>query len=152
MNATLSSRNFLVLLVEDDPDDEALAVRSLRRAAVPLEIVVARDGQEALDLLLDAERPLPHLVLLDLKLPRVNGLEVLRRLRNDARATALPVVLMTSSDEEADMVEAYRNHASSYVQKPVDYEDYILIMSKVVDYWLTVNRLPNRALPLRSGA
>ncbi|MEB3268069.1 MAG: response regulator, partial [Leptolyngbya sp.] len=110
-----------IVLVEDNPDDEFLARRALQRANIANQILVARNGQEALDLLFSLD-PLPSVVLLDLKLPKVDGLEVLRQLRGHPRTRRLPVVILTSSNEERDIVDSYDQGANSYVRKPVDFE------------------------------
>jgi len=138
-----------ILLVEDDPDDEALTLRALRRAGIRHAIVVVRDGVEALDYLfgtgdypgrdLDA---MPHVVMLDLKLPRLDGLEVLRRIRANERTRLLPVVILTSSDEERDRLSGYRYGANSYVRKPVDYDQFADAIRQLGLYWLLLNRPP----------
>jgi two-component system, response regulator len=137
-----------ILLVEDNPDDEALTLRAVRKH-MPHAIMVARDGAEALDFLFGtgshAGRDLavaPLLVLLDLKLPKVNGLEVLRRIRGDNRTRAIPVVVFTSSTEEQDILDSYRLGANSYIRKPVDYSQFCEDMKQVMTYWLCVNQLP----------
>jgi two-component system, response regulator len=137
-----------ILLVEDNPDDEALTLRAVRKH-VPHAIMVARDGAEALDFLFGtgshAGRDLtaaPLLVLLDLKLPKVNGLEVLRRIRGDNRTRSIPVVVFTSSTEEQDILDSYRLGANSYIRKPVDYSQFCEDMKQVMTYWLCVNQLP----------
>lgn len=140
-----------ILLVEDNPDDEALTLRAVRKH-MPHPIAVARDGAEALDYLFgtglhacrDTSIP-PLLVLLDLKLPKVNGLEVLRRMREDSRTRSIPVVVFTSSTEEQDILDSYRLGANSYIRKPVDYGQFCEDMKQVMNYWLCVNQLP----PLR---
>jgi two-component system response regulator len=138
-----------ILLVEDNPDDEALTLRALRKANVSNEVVVARDGVEALDYLLStgrhaeaAARPTPQVILLDLKLPKVDGLEVLRRLRADERTRLLPVVILTSSNEEQDLIEGYRLGANSYVRKPVDFGHFADAVRQLGLYWLIVNQPP----------
>lgn len=139
--------NRTILLVEDNPDDEALTLRAVKKQ-IPHRIVVARDGAEALNLLFGAgghageESPL--LVLLDLKLPKVNGLEVLRRMREDSRTRSIPVIVFTSSTEEQDILDSYRLGANSYVRKPVDYRQFCDDLKQVMTYWLTVNQLPPR--------
>jgi len=138
----------MILLVEDNPDDEALTLRAVRKH-MPHGIVVARDGAEALDFLFGtgnfSGRDLsvsPLLVLLDLKLPKVNGLEVLRRIRGDARTRVIPVVVFTSSTEEQDILDCYSLGANSYIRKPVDYNQFCADMKQVMIYWLSVNQLP----------
>jgi two-component system, response regulator len=138
-----------ILLVEDDPDDEALTLRALRRGGVQHTLVVARDGVEALDYLFGTGRyagrdlkVMPLVVLLDLKLPRLDGLEVLRRIRAEDRTRLLPVVILTSSDEERDRLEGYRHGANSYVRKPVDYDQFAEAVRQLGLYWLLLNEPP----------
>jgi two-component system, response regulator len=138
----------MILLVEDNPDDEALTLRAVRKH-MPYGIVVTRDGAEALEFLFGtgryAGRDLtlsPLLVLLDLKLPKVNGLEVLQRIRGDLRTRPIPVVIFTSSTEEQDILDSYRLGANSYIRKPVDYSQFCEDMRQVMTYWLCVNQLP----------
>jgi CheY-like chemotaxis protein len=138
-----------ILLVEDDPDDEALTLRALRRLGIPHRVVVMRDGVEALDYLLGsgayAGRDLgmmPELVVLDLKLPRLDGIQVLRRIRGDERTRLLPVVILTSSDEERDRLDGYRYGANSYVRKPVVYDEFADAVRQLGLYWLLLNRPP----------
>ena len=132
----------IILLVEDNPDDEQLAVRALQRNNVVNEIVVARDGQAALDYLLDESKPLPALVLLDLKLPKVNGLEVLKRLRATERTAILPVVILTTSKEDQDLLDSYRSGCNSYIRKPVDFAQFAEAMRQLKVYWLVINEGP----------
>ena len=139
----------IVLLVEDNPDDEALTLRALKKNNILNEVVVARDGAEALDYLLgtngkSGQVPLDQLavVLLDLKLPKVNGHEVLRRLRADPRTKRLPVVILTSSKEEKDMLAAYDSGANSYVQKPVEFAEFVKAAGHLGLYWLVTNAPP----------
>lgn len=139
----------IVLLVEDNPDDEALTLRALKKNNILNEVVVARDGAEALDLLLGTNGRSGQLrldqlavVLLDLKLPKVSGLEVLRRLRADPRTKLLPVVVLTSSKEEQDLVGAYNSGANSYVQKPVEFAEFVRAAGHLGLYWLVTNAPP----------
>lgn len=136
----------LILLVEDSPDDEVLTIRALKKNKLLNEVFVARDGTEALDFLFgnDAGR-LPELVLLDLNLPKVNGFEVLRRIRADERTRMLPVVILTTSDEDRDRVESYKLGANSYIRKPVDFEQFSHAVQQLGIYWLVLNLGP----PLR---
>lgn len=131
-----------ILLVEDNADDEQLTLRAMRQSEVPNIIRVARDGAEALDHLFGASagNRLPDLVLLDLKLPKVSGLEVLQKLRSDERTRGLPVVVLTSSDEEKDIVESYNLGANSYIRKPVDFDEFIDAVRQLGLYWLSMNR------------
>jgi CheY-like chemotaxis protein len=133
----------VILLVEDNPDDEALMLRAFERSKLANRIDVARDGAEALAYLIGpSARPLPTLVILDLKLPKVDGLEVLRRLRAEERTRMLPVVVLTSSREEQDLVESYRLGANSYVRKPVDFVQFAEAVQTLGLYWLVVNEPP----------
>lgn len=128
-----------IALVEDNPDDEALTMRALRRNGIANDIVVLRDGVEAVAYLSSDENPLPHLVLLDLKLPRMDGLEVLAALRANARTALLPIVILTSSKEERDLIEGYRLRANSYVRKPVDFNQFSEAVRQLGLYWLVLN-------------
>jgi two-component system response regulator len=140
-----------ILLVEDNPDDELLTLRALRKANVANRVVLARDGAEALDYLFRAgahagrdTADLPQVVLLDLKLPKLDGLEVLRRIRADARTRLLPVVILTSSNEERDRLEGYALGANSYVRKPVDFAEFADAVRQLGLYWLVLNQPPPR--------
>ncbi len=136
----------VILLVEDNQDDEELALLAFERNRVANHMVVVRDGQEALDYLLGTPRApagrLPQVVLLDLKLPKVDGLEILRRLRADPRTRRLPVVVLTSSREEQDLIESYNLGANSYVRKPVDFPRFSEAMQQLQMYWLVLNEPP----------
>ena len=135
----------MILLVEDDPDHEALAIRALRKANVANEIKVARDGEEALDFMrniLEGAQPVPQLVLLDLKLPKVEGLDVLRAIRASDKTALLPVVVLTSSDEERDIVASYRLGVNSYIRKPVNFTDFAEATKQLGMYWLLLNQCP----------
>jgi two-component system response regulator len=141
----------VILLVEDNPDDELLAMRALRKNNVMNEVVVARNGVEALDYLFASgsyagrdTSTMPRLILLDLKLPKVDGLEVLKRLRSDQRTRLLPVVILTSSKEREDMVEGYGLGANSYVRKPVNFEQFVKAVEQLKLYWLGLNEAPPR--------
>ena len=137
-----------LLLVEDNPDDEALTLRAFRKHNLSNEVMVARDGVEAIGIL-HGGGPLPQVVLLDLKLPRLDGLEVLKRLRSDDRTRHLPVVVLTSSQEERDLVESYRLGANSYVRKPVDFAEFMEAVNRLGLYWLMVNEPPPPATRAR---
>ncbi|MCX6883637.1 MAG: response regulator [Verrucomicrobia bacterium] len=132
-----------ILLVEDNPSDVKLTQRAFAKCNIANELVVAEDGQEALDYLFgENPKELPAVVLLDLKLPRVNGLEVLRRIRDDKRTHLLPVVVMTTSKEEQDLVESYRLGANSYVRKPVNFAEFVAAVAHLGVYWLVMNEAP----------
>lgn len=139
-----------ILLVEDDPNDVELTLRALKARNLVNEVFVARDGAEALDFFFgDGKHPwhqigiVPRVILLDLKLPKVDGLEVLRRLKRDERTRALPVVILTSSREEPDIAAAYRLGANSYIVKPVDFEAFARAVSDVGLYWALLNEPPH---------
>lgn len=131
-----------ILLVEDNADDEQLTLRAMRQSEVPNIIRVARDGAEAIDHLfgVSAGKRLPDLVLLDLKLPKISGLEVLQRIRAEQATKTLPIVVLTSSDEERDIVESYSLGANSYIRKPVDFDEFIDAVKQLGLYWLSMNR------------
>ena len=135
----------MILLVEDDPDHEALAIRALRKANVANDIKVARDGAEAIDFMngiLNGTERMPQLVLLDLKLPKVEGLDVLRVIRASDKTALLPVVVLTSSDEERDIVASYRLGVNSYIRKPVNFSDFAEATKQLGMYWLLLNQCP----------
>ena len=140
--------NVEILLVEDNPNDAELALDALREAKLANHIHVVTDGAEALDFLFRegayAHRPnhQPKLILLDLKLPKVNGLEVLERIRGDEATRAIPVTILTSSREERDIVESYRLHVNSYIVKPVDFEQFTAAVREIGFYWLLLNEPP----------
>ena len=137
----------LILLVEDNADDELLMLRALKKNHILNRVIVARDGVEALDYLFstgeyagkDAE-PLPQLILLDLKLPKLNGLEVLKRMRAEKRTKYIPVVVLTSSTEEQDIISSYDLGANGFVQKPMDFNEFVEVAHRLGVYWLGVNR------------
>ena len=131
-----------ILLVEDNPQDAEMTLRALRRNHLANRVHWVKDGAEALDYILSGERRRPKLVLLDLKMPKVDGLEVLRRLREDEATRALPVVVMTSSNEERDVAESYRRGANSYIVKPVEFEAFLETVAKIGLYWVLTNRVP----------
>ncbi len=136
-----------ILLVEDNPDDEALTLRALKKNNIKNEVVIARDGAEALDYLFGKgayssrnTSVMPQVILLDLKLPKVDGFEVLRQLRSDDRTKLLPVVILTSSNEEQDRINGYGLGANSYVRKPVEFEHFIEAVRQLGLYWLILNQ------------
>jgi two-component system response regulator len=139
----------IILLVEDNPDDVDLTIRALNKNKILNEVVVASDGAEALDYLFGtgiyAGRDMsiiPELILLDLKLPKIDGLEVLKRLRADERTELLPVVILTSSKEEQDVINGYKFGANSYIRKPVDFDQFIEAVKQLGLYWLVINEPP----------
>ncbi len=139
----------IILLVEDNSDDEALTLRALSRNNIGNQVVVARDGEEALDWLLCTgkfhsrdPRDQPALVLLDLKLPKIDGLDVLKRIREHADTRLVPVVILTSSREEQDRLQGYMNGANSYIRKPIDFAHFIEAVRQVGLYWLVLNEPP----------
>lgn len=147
----MGNQEKVILLVEDNADDEALAKRAFKKNNVMNNVIVARDGVQALDYLFGtgahAGRDLsvmPTVILLDLKLPKVDGLEVLRRMRADARTKLLPVVVLTSSKEEQDLVQSYSLGVNSYIRKPVDFEQFIEAVKQLGLYWLVLNEVPPR--------
>ena len=142
-------RSKTILLVEDNADDEALTLRALKKNNISNEIAIAHDGVEALDYLFGTgiyagrdSSLLPELILLDLKLPKIDGFEVLKRLRADPRTKLLPVVILTSSKEQQDIVEGYSLGANSYVRKPVDFQEFINGVNQLGLYWLVLNQHP----------
>lgn len=145
----MTTGNIEILLVEDNADDVELAVRALRREKLANEITVARDGEEALDVIFcrgpHAARSFlhpPRVVLLDLKLPKVSGLDVLKAIKSDPRTKAIPVVVMTSSREERDLVDSYKLGVNAYVQKPVDFEQFRSMVKDLGLFWVVMNQPP----------
>jgi len=145
----IMENNKVILLVEDNPDDEALTLRALKKNNIKNEVVVARDGAEALEFLFGTGKyagrntdVIPQVVLLDLKLPKVEGLEVLRQVRADKRTKLLPVVILTSSNEEQDRIQGYDLGANSYVRKPVDFSQFLEAARQLGLYWLVLNEAP----------
>lgn len=151
----MMSTNPIILLVEDNADDELLTIRAFKKSNVANQIVVVRDGVEALDWLFGrgdhANRDTllqPQVVLLDLKLPRMDGLEVLKSIRADKRTSTLPVVVLTSSKEDEDVLRSYELGANSYVRKPVEFERFVEAVKNLGVYWLVLNeRAPMRLVP-----
>ncbi len=142
-------KNCVILLVEDNEYDQELTMKALKMVGLQAKIVVACDGVEALDYLMGSLETgqcdlneHPQLVLLDLKLPKLDGHEVLKQIRSNARTRLLPVVVLTSSREEEDVVKSYANGAYSYIRKPVDFDDFLDVAQKIGDYWLKVNENP----------
>lgn len=151
LQCTISnSSSKVILLVEDNPDDVELTLRAFKKYNIMNEVVIASDGAEALDYLFGKGKyagrgisKLPEVILLDLKLPKVDGLEVLQRLRSDERTKLLPVVILTSSNEERDMINGYKFGANSYVQKPVDFTQFSEAVGRLGIYWLLLNKSPD---------
>ena len=139
-------REGLILLVEDNPDDEKLTLRALKKNNVANPIVIARDGQEAVDYLFNPGKTLPGLVLLDLKLPKIGGLEILKRARADARTKLVPIVVLTSSKEDTDLVASYNLGCNSYIRKPVDFDQFSEAVRQLGLYWLVLNEPPPEAV------
>ena len=143
----------IILLVEDNPDDVDLAIRALKKNNILNEVVVAEDGAEALDYLFGTGKYegrdmsiMPEVILLDLKLPKIDGLEVLKHLRADERTRLLPVVILTSSTEEQDVINGYKFGANSYIQKPVDFDQFMEAVKHLGLYWLVLNEPPPRKM------
>ena len=132
----------LILLVEDDPDHELLTIRALKKSNIANDVRVARDGEEAIDFLFGPNAVRPQVILLDLKLPKVDGLEVLRRIRESDTTRMLPVVVLTSSDEERDVVRSYQLGVNSYIRKPVNFNDFAEATRQLGMYWLVLNECP----------
>jgi two-component system, response regulator len=144
----MTNEGLEVLLVEDDPDDLELTLHALREARITNPIQIARDGEEALDYIFSRgsfagrEATRPRVILLDLKLPKVDGLQVLRQIKADQRTKGVPIVILTSSSEERDLIEGYRLGANSYIQKPVDFAQFQQTIRELGYYWLVVNQAP----------
>lgn len=141
--------NKIILLVEDNPDDQVLTLRALRKSNIANEVIVVNDGVEALDYLFGTgtytgrdTNLMPQVILLDLKLPKLDGLQVLQRLRADERTQLLPVVILTTSREEQDIVRSYSLGANSYVRKPVDFTEFAQAVQQLGLYWLLLNEAP----------
>lgn len=139
----------MILLVEDNPDDEALTIRALKKNNIGNRLAIVRDGVEAIDFLFctgsyaDRDpKDIPQVVLLDLKLPKIDGLEVLRRVRENETTRLLPVVILTSSKEEQDILKGYKLGANSYVRKPVDFDQFVEAVRQLGLYWLVLNEAP----------
>jgi two-component system, response regulator len=137
-----------ILLVEDNPDDELLTLMAFKDNNILNEVVVAHDGAEAYDYLFKAvikgsKKPsLPHIILLDLKLPKIDGLELLKMIRSHEETRILPVIILTSSKEEVDILKSYQLGANSYIRKPVDFEQFSVAIKQLGLYWLVLNQLP----------
>jgi two-component system response regulator len=132
-----------ILLVEDSPDDAELTIRALKKNNLANHLLHLEDGQEALDFLFDAENGMPKLILLDLKMPKVDGIEVLRRLKADDKRKVIPVVMLTSSKEERDIVESYKLGVNAYIVKPVDFNQFVSAVTELGLFWLILNQPPH---------
>ena len=139
--------NRSILLVEDNPDDEALTLRALKKNKILNKVSVAHDGAEALEFLFTAGADPPSLILLDLNLPQIDGLEVLRRLRADERTQLIPVVVLTSSKLDEDIIASYRNGANGYVRKPVEFSEFAVAVTTLGLFWLLLNEAPPQFVP-----
>ncbi|HAR63094.1 MAG: response regulator [Candidatus Margulisiibacteriota bacterium] len=140
----------IIMLVEDNHDDEELTIRALNKNKIASEIIVARDGAEALSYFEKAKADnleFPKVILLDLKLPKIDGLEVLRHIREDDSTKLIPVVILTSSNEEKDIVECYNLKANSYIRKPVDFSQFVETIRQLGVYWVLLNEVPSNKKP-----
>jgi len=147
----MSIRDETILLVEDNPDDVELTLRAFRKNNIANEVVIARDGVEALDYLFGSgaytdrdTTDMPRIILLDLKMPKLDGLQVLEHLRADERTKLTPVVILTSSKEEQDLISGYKSGANSYVRKPVDFNKFVEAVHQIGLYWLLINEAPHQ--------
>jgi two-component system response regulator len=133
-----------LLIVEDNPDDVELTMLALEQAEIEENVIIAKDGAAAVDYLFSGteSQPLPDLILLDLQLPKINGLEVLRRIRSDDKTKMLPIVILTTSNEEVDRLQGYSLGCNSYIRKPVDYDQFVDVIQQMGLYWLTLNSPP----------
>ena len=141
----MNSKDVKILLVEDNPDDVELTLRAFKKHNLANEIIVTKDGEEALNILLPQKKEnaeLPDLILLDLKLPKVDGLEVLRQVKGNPETKPIPVVILTSSREEKDLMESYHLGVNSYIRKPVDFEQFTKVVIQLGLYWLLLNEAP----------
>jgi len=139
----------MILLVEDDPDDELLMLMAMKDSNIDCEMAIARDGIEALEFLFGEGKHagrdpalMPALILLDLKLPKMNGIDVLRHIRSHERTRMIPVVVLTSSIQDQDMIDCYRLCANSYIQKPLNFDEFAYVVRQLGMYWLKINKLP----------
>lgn len=142
-------RNKVILLVEDNPDDEILTLRAMKKNNVINKVIIAHDGVEALDYLYKRkdyadrdDNDIPQLILMDVNMPRMNGLEALKEIRSNPKTKLLPVVMLTSSREEQDMIESYELGANSYIKKPVDFDQFVEAVKQLGVYWMVLNELP----------
>jgi two-component system response regulator len=147
----METRKIDILLVEDNPDDADLTIRALKKNGLASSIIHLQDGEEALDFIfckgVYSDRvfeEMPKLLILDLKMPKVDGIEVLRQVKSDSRTRAMPVVLFTSSSEERDITKSYQSGVNSYIVKPVEFESFVKVVSNLGLYWLSLNQIPHR--------
>jgi two-component system, response regulator len=131
-----------ILLVEDNPNDAELAIRALRKNNLANNLVHLEDGQEALDYLYDENNEMPKLILMDVKMPRVDGIEVLRKLKSDEKRKVIPVVMLTSSKEDKDIIEAYNLGVNAYIVKPVDFDQFVKAVTQLGFFWMILNQPP----------
>jgi two-component system, response regulator len=132
-----------ILLVEDNPDDAELTIRALKKNNLANNLLHLHDGQEAIDFLFSEKNTMPKLILLDLKMPKVDGIEVLRRLKADERKRVIPTVLLTSSKEEKDVIESYKLGVNAYIVKPVDFDQFVKAVTQLGLFWLILNQSPH---------
>ena len=138
-----------ILLVEDNPDDIELSLLAFKKYKFANQINVARDGQEALDILFPLEEKtdrvdLPDIILLDIKLPKIDGLEVLKKIKTDSKTKIIPVIILTTSQEDKDMIESYRLGVNSYIKKPVDFKRFVEVVKQLGLYWILLNEMPSK--------
>lgn len=138
----MKQKDINILLVEDNPDDIELTLEAFKDNNLANKITVARDGEEALDIIFGNKDKKPDIILLDLKLPKVDGLEILRRVKSDEDTRVIPVIILTSSKEESDLIKSYKLGVNSYIRKPVDFKEFIKVVKKLGLYWLIINELP----------
>jgi two-component system response regulator len=131
-----------ILLVEDNPNDAELAIRALKKNNLANNLVHLEDGQEALDYLYNEENELPRLILMDVKMPRVDGIEVLRKLKSDEKRKVIPVVMLTSSKEDKDIIDAYNLGVNAYIVKPVDFDQFVKAVTQLGFFWMILNQPP----------
>jgi len=132
-----------ILLVEDNPNDAELTIRALRKNNLANSLVHLEDGEEALDFLYDEQNEMPKLILLDLKMPKIDGIDVLRKLKSDEKKRIIPIVVLTSSKEERDIVESYKLGVNAYIVKPVDFDQFVKAVSQIGFFWLILNQPPH---------
>jgi two-component system response regulator len=131
-----------ILLVEDNPNDAELAIRALKKNNLANNLVHLEDGQEALDYLYDENNEMPKLILMDVKMPRVDGIEVLRKLKSDEKRKVIPIVMLTSSKEDKDIIEAYNLVVNAYIVKPVDFDQFVKAVTQLGFFWMILNQPP----------